>query len=388
MMLDGAKTVDRGGRRGLRGRRLRALLRPRAASRAPASSTTAACEPLGVVVVTPPWNFPLSIPAGGVLAALAAGQRRHPQAGARGGARRLGAGRLPVGGGRPARRPPVPAVPRRRGRPWRSSRDPRVDARHPHRLGGDRPAVPRLAARSAALRRDQRQERHHRHRAGRPRPGHPRPRPLGLRPQRPEVLGGQPRHLRGRGVRRRRLPAPAARRRGEPRRRQRVGADESRDAAHPAARAPRSGARSPSSTPGEEWLLEPRPVGGQPAALVARHQARRAARLVLPPHRVLRPGAGADARRGPRPGHRPRERHAVRPHQRDPDAGRSRDRALGRPDRGGQPLRQPARSPAPIVGRQPFGGWKASSVGPGAKAGGPNYVLQLARWQPGHRAPG
>jgi RHH-type proline utilization regulon transcriptional repressor/proline dehydrogenase/delta 1-pyrroline-5-carboxylate dehydrogenase len=33
-----------------------------------------------------------------------------------------------------------------------------------------------------------------------------------------------------------------------------------------------------------------------------------------------------------------------------------------------------------IVGRQPFGGWKASSVGPGAKAGGPNYVVQLARW--------
>jgi RHH-type proline utilization regulon transcriptional repressor/proline dehydrogenase/delta 1-pyrroline-5-carboxylate dehydrogenase len=33
-----------------------------------------------------------------------------------------------------------------------------------------------------------------------------------------------------------------------------------------------------------------------------------------------------------------------------------------------------------IVGRQPFGGWKASSVGPGAKAGGPNYLLQLGRW--------
>jgi RHH-type proline utilization regulon transcriptional repressor/proline dehydrogenase/delta 1-pyrroline-5-carboxylate dehydrogenase len=30
-----------------------------------------------------------------------------------------------------------------------------------------------------------------------------------------------------------------------------------------------------------------------------------------------------------------------------------------------------------IVGRQPFGGHKASSVGPGAKAGGPNYVTQL-----------
>ncbi len=30
-----------------------------------------------------------------------------------------------------------------------------------------------------------------------------------------------------------------------------------------------------------------------------------------------------------------------------------------------------------IVGRQPFGGWKRSGVGPGAKAGGPNYVAQL-----------
>ena len=33
-----------------------------------------------------------------------------------------------------------------------------------------------------------------------------------------------------------------------------------------------------------------------------------------------------------------------------------------------------------MVRRQPFGGWKASNVGPGAKAGGPNYVLQLGTW--------
>ncbi|MDA8043672.1 MAG: bifunctional proline dehydrogenase/L-glutamate gamma-semialdehyde dehydrogenase [Actinomycetota bacterium] len=33
-----------------------------------------------------------------------------------------------------------------------------------------------------------------------------------------------------------------------------------------------------------------------------------------------------------------------------------------------------------IVGRQPFGGWKRSVVGPGAKAGGPNYVASLGRW--------
>ena len=35
-----------------------------------------------------------------------------------------------------------------------------------------------------------------------------------------------------------------------------------------------------------------------------------------------------------------------------------------------------------IVQRQPFGGWKKSSVGPGAKAGGPNYVAQLGTWHP------
>jgi RHH-type proline utilization regulon transcriptional repressor/proline dehydrogenase/delta 1-pyrroline-5-carboxylate dehydrogenase len=33
-----------------------------------------------------------------------------------------------------------------------------------------------------------------------------------------------------------------------------------------------------------------------------------------------------------------------------------------------------------IVQRQPFGGWKRSSIGPGAKAGGPNYVSQLGNW--------
>ncbi len=34
-----------------------------------------------------------------------------------------------------------------------------------------------------------------------------------------------------------------------------------------------------------------------------------------------------------------------------------------------------------IVQRQPFGGWKHSVVGPGAKAGGPNYVSTLCRWR-------
>jgi RHH-type proline utilization regulon transcriptional repressor/proline dehydrogenase/delta 1-pyrroline-5-carboxylate dehydrogenase len=37
-----------------------------------------------------------------------------------------------------------------------------------------------------------------------------------------------------------------------------------------------------------------------------------------------------------------------------------------------------------IVQRQPFGGWKRSSVGAGAKAGGPNYLFGLGDWLPEH----
>jgi RHH-type proline utilization regulon transcriptional repressor/proline dehydrogenase/delta 1-pyrroline-5-carboxylate dehydrogenase len=33
-----------------------------------------------------------------------------------------------------------------------------------------------------------------------------------------------------------------------------------------------------------------------------------------------------------------------------------------------------------VVARQPFGGWKQSVVGPGAKAGGPHYVAQIGTW--------
>lgn len=37
-----------------------------------------------------------------------------------------------------------------------------------------------------------------------------------------------------------------------------------------------------------------------------------------------------------------------------------------------------------IVQRQPFGGWKKSAVGAGAKAGGPNYLFGLGDWVPEH----
>jgi RHH-type proline utilization regulon transcriptional repressor/proline dehydrogenase/delta 1-pyrroline-5-carboxylate dehydrogenase len=41
-----------------------------------------------------------------------------------------------------------------------------------------------------------------------------------------------------------------------------------------------------------------------------------------------------------------------------------------------------------VVNRQPFGGWKRSSVGPTAKAGGPNYINCLRRWPALHEASG
>ncbi|NNN16153.1 MAG: bifunctional proline dehydrogenase/L-glutamate gamma-semialdehyde dehydrogenase [Acidimicrobiaceae bacterium] len=40
-----------------------------------------------------------------------------------------------------------------------------------------------------------------------------------------------------------------------------------------------------------------------------------------------------------------------------------------------------------VVQRQPFGGWKGSVVGPGAKAGGPNYLTQFGHWEDSGTAP-
>ena len=40
-----------------------------------------------------------------------------------------------------------------------------------------------------------------------------------------------------------------------------------------------------------------------------------------------------------------------------------------------------------IVRRQPFGGWKRSGVGPGAKVGGPNTLFVLGSWKPTEAAP-
>jgi RHH-type proline utilization regulon transcriptional repressor/proline dehydrogenase/delta 1-pyrroline-5-carboxylate dehydrogenase len=41
-----------------------------------------------------------------------------------------------------------------------------------------------------------------------------------------------------------------------------------------------------------------------------------------------------------------------------------------------------------IVRRQPFGGWKRSSVGASTKAGGPNYVMSMGSWEAVEASPG
>ena len=67
----------------------------------------------------------------------------------------------------------------------------------------------------------------------------------------------------------------------------------------------------------------------------------RGARLVVPRHRVLRAGARAHARGGPRRGDRAAERDGLRPHRRPARPRPGRDRPLERARRGRQRLRQP-----------------------------------------------
>ena len=84
------------------------------------------------------------------------------------------------------------------------------------------------------------------------------------------------------------------------------------------------------------------PARHRRAALVAGDQARRSPRILLSPDGVLRPRARAHAGRESGRGHRPRQRHAVRAHERDPVARRPRGRPLGRAHPGRQPVRQSA----------------------------------------------
>ena len=143
----------------------------------------------GVVVVVPPWNFPIAIPCGGVAAALAAGNTvilkpasdtvliawELCQCFWRGGVSRSALQFVPCSGADAA-----------------SELVSITTASTPCILTGGTETALRMLARQAATapaRRDGRQERDDRHRARRPRPGDQARAALGLQPQRPEVLG-------------------------------------------------------------------------------------------------------------------------------------------------------------------------------------------------------
>ncbi len=274
-------------------------------------------------------------------------RRRRPRRRQRGAAEAGAGGRC----GRHRDRPPRPRrrhprrrraarpLPRRRHRP--PPRDPpRRRWCRAHRLLRHGSAVPRLATRPPPAGRDQRQERARRQPDRRRRPRLARPRALGVRARRPEVLGRLARHRRGPAARRHRLPRPPRRRRPQPARRPaHRPRDDDGTGHHPASRPARAG-----------------PDGARPRRVVARRAAtarrrrtavvtrcphRRAARVVVPPHRVLRARARRHPRRRPRPRRRHPERRRLRPDRRTAQPRRSRDRALARAGRGRQRLRQP-----------------------------------------------
>ena len=142
---------------------------------------------------------------------------------------------------------------------------------------------------------------------------------------------------------------------------------------------------------GERWLVEPRERpgsrrrrrrrGDHESTLDARCPRRRHGGLVVPPDRVLRAGARRDAGRRSRPRRAPAERHPVRADRRHPVARRRRDRYwLDHVEVGNAYVNR--HITGAIVRRQPFGGWKRSSIGGAPKAGGPHYVHALLRSVP------
>ena len=94
--------------------------------------------------------------------------------------------------------------------------------------------------------------------------------------------------------------------------------------------------------PGESWLVEPQCIDAVPPPVVAGSARWACARIVVPPHRVLRARCSGSMRADDLD-------HAIaiqnagrlRPHRRHPLARRARGRALARSGRGRQRLREP-----------------------------------------------
>src|SRR5262249_5294423 len=132
---------------------------------------------------------------------------------------------------------------------------------------------------------------------------------------------------------------------------------------------------------GEEWLLEPRCLTAEPPLwspgikLGVRGGSFFHVTECFGPVLGLMRAASRDARAGPAERTPSGLRGGV-----EPLADRESERWIAAVEAG--PLYVNRHITGALVGRHPFGGWKASSVGPGAKVGGPNYVLELAHWRP------
>ena len=184
------------------------------ARRSSPTSTAPCMQPVGLTVVTPPWNFPVAIPAGSTLAALATGSPVIIKPARQ--ARRSGAVMVEALWEAGVPREVLQYVQFDGPAAGSSARKLVSDRgrrpRDPHRRLRDGRTVPRLPHRPAAARRDERQERDHRHPVGRPRPRREGRRVRRVRPRRAEVLRRVAR--RARRIRRTlRAVPPSARRR-------------------------------------------------------------------------------------------------------------------------------------------------------------------------------
>ena len=335
-------------------------------------------EPLGVVVVAPPWNFPLSIPAGGVLAALAAGNAVDPEAGPRSGAGRLASGPGAVGRRHSARGAAfLPSADGEVGRALIT--DPRVDAviltgsAETARLFLDVAAGPALFAETsgknamiitALADRDQAIRDLVRSAFGHD----------GQKCSAASLAICEAEVYDDRAFRRQLRDAAASLPVGS--------AWDPASRITPLTQPPGDALRRALTTldEGEAWLLEPRRLGGDEPLWspgiklgVRRGSFFHRTECFGPVLGLMRAETldeaidlANDTPFGLTSGIQSLDEREV-------------DRWVERLEAGNLYVNRPITGA--IVRRQPFGGWKASSVGPGAKAGGPNYVLQLARWQ-------
>ena len=204
-------------------------------------------EPLGVVGVIVPWNFPMPIASWGFAPALAAGNTRRAQAGRADAADRAAAGRAGARGGHPAGRVPGAA---RQGRCRRPAvrRPPGRRQDRLHRLDRGRPRRSWPAARQAhqaGHARTRRQERERGLRRRRPGGGGRRCAVRGLRQRRPGLLRPLAHPRRAQRLR----PVHGAVRAGrQGRRGHRPGRREGRDGPADQRRAARAGRRATSRT--------------------------------------------------------------------------------------------------------------------------------------------